>query len=127
MRGKLLLWARRAHLYLGVFFTPLLLMFIVTGWWQTMASDDEKDRVGGFLHELMKKFSNVHTDDTWSSLGKHPHVWMMKWLVVAMCIGLIFSILLGLFLAWQTTKPKWRVILAFALGIAVPAVLIYIA
>jgi hypothetical protein len=127
MRGKLLLFARRVHLYLGVFFSPLLLMFLITGWWQTMSSDDDKEHEGGFFHELMKKFSNVHTDSQWPRAGSHNHVWMMKWFVVSLCVALMFSILLGLFLSWQTTKPKWRVVLAFFLGIVIPAVLASIA
>ena len=127
MRGKLILFARRTHLYLSVFFTPLLLMFILTGWWQTMSSDDEKEREGGFVHEMIKKFSHVHTDDEWLRAGTHHYLWLVKWLVVAMCVALITSILLGLFLSWQTTKPKWRVVLAFMLGILVPALALYIA
>ena len=127
MRGKLLLIARRVHLYLGVFFSPLLLMFLITGWWQTMASDDDKERDGGFFHDLIKKFSNVHTDNEWPRAGAHHHVWMMKWLVVSMCVLLILLIALGLFLAWQVTKGKWRVALAFVLGVLIPAVLAYIA
>ena len=127
MRGKWLLWIRRAHLYLGVFFSPLLLMFIITGWWQTVTSDDDKERDGGFFHELIKKFSNVHTDDNWPRAGVHHHEWMMKTLVVSMCIALILSILLGLILAWQTTRGKWRVALSFVLGILVPVVVLYFA
>ena len=127
MRGKLLFFARRAHLYMGVFFSPLLLMFLITGWWQTFSSDDDKERVGGFFHELIKKFSNVHTDSEWPRAGAHHYGWMMKYFVVAMCVALMFSILLGLFLSWQTTKSKWRVILALFLGILIPAVLAYIA
>jgi len=127
MRGKLLLWARRTHLYLGVFFSPLLLLFIITGWWQTMVAGDDQEKEGGYLHELMKKFSNVHTSSEWPRAGRHDYVWLMKWMIVAMCVALILSIILGLFLSWQTTKPKWKVILALALGIAVPAGILYLA
>ena len=127
MRGKLMLWARRTHLYLGVFFSPLLLMFIITGWWQTMVSSDDQEKDGGYIHKMLQNFSNVHTSDNWPRAGVHHYTWLMRWLVVAMCVSLILSIVLGLFLSWQTTKPKWRVILALALGIAVPAVVLYIA
>lgn len=125
MRGNGLILAKRAHLFLSVFFSPLLLMFIITGWWQTVTSDDEKEREGGFLHELMKKFSSVHTDSNFPIANHHHSAWLMKMLVVAMSIALILSILLGLGLAWQAMKSKWRVVLAFALGILVPAVLLF--
>jgi hypothetical protein len=126
MNGKLYLWLKRAHLFLGVFFSPLLLMFIITGWWQTVTSDDDKERDGGRLHELMKQLSNVHTDDKWPRAGVH-HAEHMKYLVVAMSVSLILTILLGLFMAWKTLKSKWLVALAFVLGILIPAVVLYIA
>ena len=37
MKGKWLLWARRAHLYLGVFIAPALLFFAFTGALQTFS------------------------------------------------------------------------------------------
>jgi hypothetical protein len=51
----------------------------------------------------------------------------MKSLVVAMCISFILLALMGLFLAWQTTKSKWSVLLAFGLGILIPALVLYLA
>ncbi len=51
MNGQWLQLIRRIHLYLSVFFTPLLLLFIITGWAQTV----------GFQTSIMKKFSEVHT------------------------------------------------------------------
>jgi len=121
-----MMWMRRTHLFLGVFFSPLLLMFIVTGWWQTVTSDEEKESEGGFFHELVKKFSNVHTDSSWPRAGHHSTLGM-KILVVSMCVALILSIALGLCLAWQSMKSKWRVVLAFLLGILVPVVALYFA
>jgi len=125
MKIKWMLLLRRTHLYLGVFFSPLLLMFILTGWWQTVTTDEEKEREGGFFHELMKSFSSVHTDDSYPRPNAHHHEWVMKTLVVSMCVALILSILLGLVLAWQTTKGKWRVVLVLGLGILVPALVLY--
>jgi cyanate permease len=127
MRGKWLLWVRRTHLFLGVFFSPMLLFFIVTGWWQTVTSDDEKEREGGFLHELIKKLSNVHTDGFFPRANDpHYSVWIMKSLVVTMCVALILLTLLGLLLAWKSMKSKWIVLLAFSLGILFPALVLYL-
>jgi hypothetical protein len=44
-----------------------------------------------------------------------------------MCVSLILLTLLGLFLAWQTMKGKWIVLLAFGLGILLPALVLYLA
>jgi hypothetical protein len=125
MRIKWMLLVKRTHLFLTVFFSPLLLMFIVTGWWQTVTSDDDRDATGGFFHELIKKFSNVHTDDYFPKAGGHHSLLPMKAYIVSMCIALIISILLGLVMAWQTMKSKWIVLLAFGLGLLAPALLLY--
>lgn len=117
---------RRIHLFLNVFFSPLLLMFILTGWWQTVATDEEQEQTGGVFHDLIKKFSEVHTDSHFPKAGGHPHEWVMKTLVVAMCVALVLSIALGLGLAWQTMKNKWSVGLAFTLGILIPALVLYL-
>ena len=126
IRGKWLLWVRRTHLFLGVFFTPLLLLFIITGWWQTTVSSDDREKDGGFTHSLMQKFSSIHTDSQYPRAGVHHGEWMMKILVVVMCMALILSILLGLILAWKMIKSKWQVVLAFTLGIAVPVLVLYL-
>jgi hypothetical protein len=127
MKGNWLLWTRRAHLFLGVFFSPLLLMFIITGWWQTVTTDEVKEAQGGFFHTLMENFSNVHTDDYFPHPGAshHSHT-AFKVLVVMMCLALIATICLGLVLAWQL-KKKGTVVIVFVLGILVPALLLYFA
>jgi hypothetical protein len=127
MKGKWLLWARRTHLFLGVFFSPLLLMFIITGWWQTVTTDDEKEAEGGFFHTLMQNLSNVHTDDYFprAGAGHHSHL-PFQVLVVSMCLALITTIMLGLILAWQL-KKKTFVVIAFVLGILVPTLLLWLA
>ena len=127
MKGNWLLRARRAHLYLGVFFSPLLLMFIITGWWQTVTTDDEKEAEGGFLHTLMQDLSSVHTDHYFPHPGaSHSSHMAFKILVVTMCLALIAAIILGLILAWQL-KKKMAVVLVFVLGILIPALLAYFA
>jgi len=126
MRGKWFLLVRRTHLFLGVFYTPLLLLFIITGCWQTTVSSDDQEKDGGYVHELMKNLSSVHTSDSYPRAGVHHGEWMMQILVVTMCIGLILSILLGLVMAWQLMKRKWLVVLALVLGIVVPFVVLYL-
>ena len=51
---------RRLHLYLGVFFAPLLLLFTVTGWWQTVTPDRNKGL--GFGQSWIEKLSTIHVD-----------------------------------------------------------------
>jgi hypothetical protein len=131
--GKLLVRVKRTHLFLSVFFSPLLLMFIITGWWQTLPLHEEKLRFKGqtgthaspnFFQTVMRKISEVHTDDT---LPHHHSSMGFKILVVVMCVALIVSICLGLALAWQAMKNKVFVLGAFILGILVPVLMLYFA
>jgi hypothetical protein len=126
MRGKWLQQIRQIHTWLGVFFSPLLLLFIVTGWWQTFTTDDDKEKEKTMFNAIMAKFSTIHTDDYFSrSSGDHHASEYFKVLVGCMAASLILTIVLGLALACQTVnKARWMM-LAFMLGILVPAVLLY--
>jgi hypothetical protein len=123
---KWLYWVRSLHLVLGVFFSPLLLLFVVTGWWQTVNSDDERNADGGRVHTLLQHLSSVHSDDYFppEKHGTHGHA-AFKAMVVAMSVGLIFSILLGLVLAVKMLRKKWMVALTLGLGILVPALVLW--
>ena len=124
MRGNWLQRVKAIHTWLGVFFSPLLLLFIITGWWQTFVSDDDKDK--GFFNSTMAKFSNIHTDDYFSgSAGAHHASGAFKILVASMAVALITTILLGLALACMTARKFWWTALAFLLGILVPALALY--
>jgi len=124
MHGKNLRWLRKIHTFLGVFFSPLLLLFIITGCWQTFVSDD--DRSKGYFNALMSKFSSIHTDDYFPHHGANQHGSEgFKILVASMALALAVSILLGLVLAFQSMKKAWWVVLTLLLGILIPATLLY--
>lgn len=114
------------HLYLGVFFSPLLLLFIVTGWWQTFVRDDDRDK--GDFNAVMSKVSMIHTDDYLppkSVLTPHHPSEAFKLLVGTMAVALIISILMGLAVACQTKKKALIAGVLFLLGIVVPSVILY--
>ena len=116
---------RRLHLYLGVFFAPLLLLFTVTGWWQTVSPNRNKGL--GFGQSWIEKLSTIHVDQYYPLAGPHTYAThTFKWLVVAMSIGLILSLLLGLILAFKGSPRKNSVLLSLAAGIAVPLVLLWL-
>jgi hypothetical protein len=94
MRGPVLLVVRRLHLYLSVFFAPLLLLFIVSGLAQTMDFDHSTP--------LLRDLSQVHTKQffpTAADAGKIGEkidrarftelTKPMRWLVAAMCGALL--------------------------------------
>src|SRR6266849_2048699 len=51
-------WLRQLHRYLGVFFAPLLLLYIATGWWQTVTVNRNKGL--GFGKTWIERLSTVH-------------------------------------------------------------------
>ena len=133
MRGKWLLLVRRLHLYLSVFFAPLLLLFVITGWAQTM----------GFVNStsVMRSLSRVHMNQYYPTPGANgPNekglkfsfkgkgggnfTWPTKWLIVAMCVSLLVSISLGLILAFTMVRNRIPVWIALILGVATPVLLL---
>jgi hypothetical protein len=132
MRGPVLLVVRRLHLYLSVFFAPLLLLFIVSGLAQTMDFDHSTP--------LLRDLSQVHTKQffpTAADAGKIGEkidrarftelTKPMRWLVAAMCGALLVSICLGLALAFTMVRKRAPVWIALILGIATPVLLLALA
>ena len=116
---------RRLHLYLGVFFTPLLLFFIVSGWYQTANPDRRKspEEAQAFWDRL--RF--VHVEQILPA-GKveeyRPKA--MRWLVYLMSGALIVTLILGVVLALKVLKAQWLVWIVLALGFAVPLLLLWL-
>lgn len=126
MRGKWLLWVRRCHLYLSVFFAPLLLLFVITGWWQTVVPRTKKPY--GYQPWLIEKLSDIHKSQYYPGFGKTSlSSFSFEVLVVAMCIALTISISLGLVLAFTTVRNRIPVLIALMLGIATPVLLLALA
>jgi hypothetical protein len=124
--GKWIKRLRAVHTWLGVFFSPLLLLFIVTGWWQTFATDETKDH--GPVNAFIARLSDIHTDDYFKHRAGEPHASAhFKIYVGCMAATLILSILLGLALACQNGRQARWAVPAFLLGILVPALLLYFA
>ena len=113
---------RKLHLYLGCFFSLLLLLFIGTGWYQTVGPSRKK-----LADSLPDKLASIHINQTFpaQSAGAYSTQWF-EYLVVGMSIALILTILLGIFLAFKTNKRKWPVCFSLALGVLVPVILLWL-
>lgn len=112
---------RQLHLGLSVFFTPLLLFFILTGWFQTV--DQDRLKSPGEAETLLQKLRVVHTDQIYPETGalrqkSNPSVFRV--LVVVMSAALILTTLLGLILAFRFAKPAWVPWAILGLGLLVP-------
>ena len=110
---------RRLHLYLGCFFTPMLVFFIVTGWYQTVNPDRRKGVSDS--DTFISRMNRVHVEQYLpSDTAQGYSTKWFTWLVVAMSIALIATTLLGLILAFRFSRNKWPVWLSLVLGFALP-------
>jgi uncharacterized membrane protein len=118
-------WLRRLHTFLGVFFSPLLLLFVITGWWQTVTVNRNKGL--GFGTSWIEKLSTIHVDNYFPLAGAHNYSTdLFKALVVIMAIGLVFTTVLGLVMAFRFAKRKASLVLILIAGILVPILLLYL-
>ncbi|HMO64852.1 MAG TPA: hypothetical protein PKE47_06470 [Verrucomicrobiota bacterium] len=116
---------RRAHLYLGVFFTPLLVFFIVTGWYQTVSPDRRKGVADS--DTLLSRLARVHVEQYFPVASAEGYATgLFTGLVVIMSAALILSVALGVVLAFQTLRRAWAVWLTLLLGIAVPVATLWL-
>jgi hypothetical protein len=114
---------RRLHLYLGVFFTPLLVFFIASGWYQTANPDRRKGP--DEARAVWDRLRSIHAEQILPSEKVEEYSpKLMRWFVYAMSAALLVTILLGLVLALKALKASWLVWLMLVLGFAVPVVLL---
>jgi len=118
---------RRTHSFLSLFFTPLLLLFIITGCWQMLVPEDYREGNGAF-RKVLGKLSTVHTDGYFPHAGQaDPSTALFHILVGAMGACLLVTILLGLWLAWKQSAKKHWAMIALGLGVAIPAAILWLA
>lgn len=118
---------RRLHLYLGCFFAPLLLFYILTGWYQTLNPNRLKSP--SEAETLLQKFRVVHSDQIFPSeneLDKPSSPKKYRALVVVMSIASTVMILIGLVLAFKTLRQQWPVWLSLVLGVVLPMFLLWL-
>jgi len=116
---------RRAHLYLGVFFAPLLIFYIATGWYQTVNIDRRKGL--GEAEGVVDKMVSIHVDQVYptdTAVGWESGPFRL--LVVVMSLALLTTVLLGIVLALRSTAHRWPVWLSLGLGVLLPVLLLWL-
>jgi len=109
------------HLYLGCIFAPLLIFFAISGLWQTLSLQGIKL---GDNSQIFTYLSSIHTGKGLKladpSTLSSP---LMRWLVIAMALSLVLTIVLGIIMAFQYGHKKTA---AYCLigGVIVPLLLI---
>lgn len=118
---------RNVHLYLGVFFAPLILFFILSGCWQTFNLNSPSQDGKYQPPEIIKSLSEVHLNQRWADARKTPQSSVpFQYFVLLMSMGLIVSTILGIMMAFKYTQV-WIVWVCLVLGFAVPCLLLLIA
>ena len=115
---------RNIHLYLGVFFAPLLLFFVVTGCLQTF--ELHQGRKSGYKPAaVIKALSEAHMDQRFAYGDARPQPSVpFRYLVLLMSIGLLATTILGILMAFKYTRP-WVVWACLSGGVAVPCFLLW--
>jgi len=116
---------RRAHLYLGVFFAPLLVFYVATGWYQTINIDRRKGL--GEAEGVVDKMVSIHVDQVYpadEAVSWDPALFRV--LVVAMSLALLLTVVLGMILAIRSPSRRWPVWLSLGLGILLPTLLLWL-
>jgi len=118
---------RRTHTFLSLFFTPILLLFIGTGCWQMLLSEEYREEKTP-IREVFEKLSTIHKDGYLPRAGHaDPSTLAFRILVAAMGLCLLVTILIGLWLAWKQSSRKHWALLALGLGVAIPAAILWLA
>ena len=115
--------ARSVHLYLGCFFAPLLTIFIITGLVQTFNLHEA--RKNGYKPPVVvEALSQIHMNQRLATREFRPEAsTAFRYLVVAMSVGLLLNMYLGVVMAFKFADPKmvWFLIVV---GVLVPAVIL---
>jgi hypothetical protein len=116
---------RRWHLFLSCFFAPMLLFYVVTGWYQTLSLDRHKN--GAEAQTLRAKLTSIHVDQIYPSEKAESYSPLLfKILVVIMSISLIVTIALGIYLAFTVGRPRWAVWVSLVLGVLLPVLSLWL-
>jgi len=117
---------RQIHLYLGCFFTPLILYFALSGAWQVLRLNDlPKDQTPTLLRSIAHELSKPHTHST--APGKNPRSdrsTAFDWISISMALGLIFTTFIGLILAFRFGRSFKFVVLCLILGLLLPVLML---
>lgn len=130
---------RRIHLFLGCFFTPLLLLYLLSGFYFVLKPARQKD--DGEAQTFLQKIWWVHTAQEYPrttapldiEAENQPRTltdweadtWAFKLLIYIMVIGAVATMALGIVLAIRTTKDKRPVYLSLALGVLLPCMILW--
>ncbi len=105
----------------------MLMFYILTGWYQSVNPDRLKSPADA--ETVLQKFRAVHTDLIYPSeheFKKPSSPKFYRFLIITMAIAATVTILLGIILAFKSNRRQWPVWLSLVLGLAIPALLLWL-
>jgi multidrug efflux pump subunit AcrB len=116
---------RRLHLYLGCFFAPLLLFYVVTGVYQTF--NPHRNKGLGEADTWISRLRSVHVDQVYPAASANSYsTKSFRVLVAVMGAALVLTVLLGIVLAFRSLRQKWLVTVSLLLGVLVPVIALWL-
>ncbi len=118
---------RNIHLYLGCFFAPLLVFFVISGALQTFNLHETHESNADYKPPaIIKIFSEVHMHQrlTYSNKDLKPSE-TFRFLLLIMSFGLLATTALGVLMAFKCTHP-WKVGGSLFLGVLIPCFLLWL-
>ena len=107
---------RSLHLYLGCIFAPMLLLFALTGIWQTAGIHGTK---------WMSILSSIHTSKK-LKVGGSVTTPLLRGFIVLMAIAFITTTILGIIMAVKYGRNRRAAYYCLAFGILFPLLLMFL-
>lgn len=128
---------RKAHLYLGIIFAPLILLFAISGFFMINNLHNTKKDGSYTAPDTLVYISRVHEkisrcrfkkkssyEKPLNSKSLQKNCYIFKYSVIAMSIGLIITVLIGVFLAFKYTRNKIIISICLFLGFVMPTIIL---
>lgn len=116
---------RRLHLYLGCLFAPVLILFAVSGTWQLFNFHKTKKDGSYIAPRSLVTMSSIHMESHLS--GKNAHAFTpLRYFMVAAAAGLVITSILGVIMAYKFSRQPGIATVCLLLGVAIPAVMLWI-
>jgi len=117
---------RKAHLYLGTIFAPLVIFLAFSGALQTFELHDPPKDSAFKPHGWIMTFAQIHKNQRTEGPPSKGHSITLRWFFVIASAGLIITSFLGIYMAFKYSRKHSLVYLSLAFGIGLPILFLYL-